>query len=252
MSGVRIEMDKGLQLLATSEAALQEVQDLWRLPSGYSDIVKRTVSQTRSKHGLFANVPIICKGERCPYLGTCSVDILNLPKGYRCPIEIGSIMARFEWYCQEFRVSEVDAVDLGQIKQLVDLEIMIMRCESNMALSADFIEETIKDLTKNGTPIYEKNITKANEFKITLMERHSKILKDLNATRSSKKETGPTDDASKAASIIMKRINDIAVQNGSSKQEVLEANYYDDSCNGIVIDEEELIADYVVEESGDE
>lgn len=233
------------------EKAINDIQNVWRLPAGHIDKVKSTYATMNAKHGLFANVPIICKGERCPYIGTCTVDILNLPTGYRCPLEIGAIMARFESYCDEFNVSEKNAVDLGQIKQLVDLEVMIMRCDSKMAISADFIEETLKDVTKTGTPIYEKVVTQANQFKMTLIDKHGKILKDLAATRSSKKDTGNDDDASKVASVLMKRVHEISSQLGMQTQEVLNADYYEEVDDGSVIDESELYEDFAEEQEGD-
>lgn len=230
------------ELIGIHEKAVNDIKNVWRLPEGHVDKVKSTYAVMNSTHGLFSNVPIICKGEGCPYIGTCTVNILDLPTGYRCPIEIGAIMARFESYCQEFDVNERNSVDLGQIKQLVDLEVMIMRCDSKMAISADFIEETLKDVTKTGVPIYEKVVTQANQFKMTLIDKHGRILKDLAATRSSKKDNGGGDDASKAASVIMKRIHEVSSQLGLQTQDVLNADYYDSGTedDGTVIDESDL------------
>lgn len=245
-------MENELLEAGIHQAAIVEIQNIWRLPQQHIAQVKNTYDITNSKHGLFTNVPIICKGEGCPYIGTCTVPVINLPQGYRCPIEIGAIMARFERYCEEFGVTERNAVDLGQIKQLVDIEIMIMRCDSKMAMSSDFIEESLKDITKTGVPIYEKVVTQANQFKMTLLERHARILKDLAATRSSKKEKGVEDDASKVASIIMKRVQEVSQQVGVSAKDVLEADYYDDpNYDGVVIDEEDYERYADVTEEGD-
>ncbi len=249
MSDNNLEQLQSAGIFGTS---INEIQNIWRLPPQHVAQVKNTVETMNSRHGLFANVPIICKGESCPYLGTCTVPIMNLPTGYRCPMEIGAIFSRFERYCEEFEVTEENAVDLGQIKQLVDLEVMIMRCDSKMALSADFIEETLKDVTKNGTPIYEKVVTQANQFKLTLLERHSRLLKDLNATRSSKKEAKIDNDASKVASIIMKRVQEVSSSLGVSSQDVLEVDYQDDAYAGTVIDERDYEDGVVVEVEGEE
>ena len=235
------------------ESAVKDIQNIWRLPTKHIKQVKQTVETTNSRHGLFTNVPIVCKGESCPYIGTCTVPITDLPTGYRCPIEIGAILARFERYCEEFEVTEANAVDLGQIKQLVDIEVMIMRCDSKMAMSADFIEESLKDVTKNGTPIYEKVVTQANQFKLTLLERHARILKDLNATRASKKEQKIDNDASKVASIIMRRVQEVSSNLGMSAQEVLEADYHEDpNYDGNVIDENDYDESGVILEGDDE
>ena len=230
------------------QQATKEIENIWRLPQSHIDKVKSTYATMNSKHGLFANVPIICKGESCPYIGTCTVNILDLPIGYRCPIEIGAIVARFEQLCLEFGVTEKDAVDLGQIKQLVDIEVMIMRCDSKMAISADFIEEVLKDVTKTGTPIYEKVVTQANQFKMTLLDKHSRLLKDLAATRSSKKETNNDDDASKVASLIMKRVQEVSSNLGMRAQDVLNADYYDDPNDDTVIYEDDVTEEVIEEQ----
>lgn len=229
----------------------KEIENVWRLPQSHLNKVKSTYATMNAKHGLFANVPIICKGESCPYIGTCTVDILNLPVGYRCPIEIGAIIARFEKLCEEFNVTEKDAVDLGQIKQLVDIEVMIMRCDSKMAISGDFIEETLKDVSKTGTPIYEKTVTQANQFKMTLLDKHSKLLKDLAATRSSKKDAGKDDDASQVASLIMKRVHEISSNLGMQTQQVLNADY-SDTYDDTVVYEEDLYEEGLEENLQDE
>lgn len=235
------------------QAAMSEIQNIWRLPQKHIAQVKQNYDISNSRHGLFANVPIICKGEACPYLSTCTVSILDLPTGHRCPMEIGAIMARFERYCEEFEVTEKNSVDLGQIKQLVDIEIMIMRCDSKIAKSSDFIEESLKDVTKNGVYIYEKVVTQENQFKMTLLERHARILKDLAATRSSKKDKGVADDASQVASLIMKRVKEVSQQVGVSSQDVLEADYYDDpNYDGVVIDEDDYESYADVVEEGEE
>lgn len=243
-----------LEAAGIYEHSVKEIQNIWRLPTKHVTQVKNTVEVMNSRHGLFANVPIVCKGEACPYVGTCTVPITDLPTGYRCPIEIGAIFARFERYCEEFDVTEENAVDLGQIKQLVDLEVMIMRCDSKMAMSADFIEEVLKDVTKKGVPIYEKQITQANQFKLTLLERHARILKDLAATRSAKKEQKIDNDASKVASIIMRRVQEVSSTLGVSSQEILEADYHDDSAyDGTVIDERDFDdTGVVIEEEGED
>ena len=72
--------------------------------SPQSIAVAQNMSQLyKIKHGMFACVPIICKGAGCPFFTSCRVDENYRVVGERCPQEIGAIMARYEYWCQHFK-----------------------------------------------------------------------------------------------------------------------------------------------------
>lgn len=222
-----VDKQQALATYGVNSTAYQQIQSIWKLNPVVEKHAKNSATTMNSRYGLIANIPIKCKGKDCPYYQTCTVDMVDLPNiiGSRCPIEVGALLARFENYCKEFEVTEDMTTDMGQIKELVDLEIMILRCDSKMAVSADFIEESLVDVTKQGISIYEKKVTPEAEYKLTLYERHDRILKNLNADRASKKEVLGTEDASKAASIIMRRMKEVAAKEGVAADEVLDATY---------------------------
>lgn len=218
-------INTALQIPGINNNAFSEVQSMWKLSPQTMSKVQQVALACNSRYAMLANIPIKCNGDTCPYFGTCSIDVLSLPVGERCPIEIATLLTRFEKYCNELEITDDMPVDLGQVKELIDLEVMILRCDSKMAMNVDFIEDSLVDVTKGGVYIYEKKVTQEAQFKLSLYERHSKILKDLNASRASKKEAGLVDDASKAAATLMRRIKEVSARSGSTMDEVLDASY---------------------------
>lgn len=240
-----------LDIPGVNKNALSEIQNMWKLSPLAMSKVQQVAVTSNSRYALLANIPVKCKGDQCPYFGTCSIDMLSLPVGERCPVEIATLLTRFEKYCNELEITDDMSVDMGQVKELIDLEIMILRCDSKMAMSVDFIEDSLVDVTKGGVYIYEKKVTQEAQFKLSLYERHSKILKELNASRSSKKEAGLVDDASKAAATLIRRIKEVSASSGGTMDEVLDASYtvHDDE---YVILEEDYNNDVIIDNNNDD
>lgn len=219
--------------LTQISSAMNDIQSMWNLPQQHIQAINKSATLINSRHGLLSGVPIICKDTECPYHDTCMVDPANRIVGSRCPQEIGALLARFEALCEEFKITEEDAVDLGQVKELVDLEMMMLRCDNKMAKDASFIERTVKDVLKNGRVLYEDQISQAVQLKLQLIEKHSKILKDLNGTRSSKKERNVLLDPSQQAAILIQKAKEIDLTIANMPIEVQDADYVEVDDNEI-------------------
>lgn len=238
MEQEKTTISTALDIPGVNNNALSEIQKMWKLSPLAMSKVRQSALTSNSRYSLLANIPIKCNGDQCPYVGTCPIDILGLPVGERCPVEIATLLTRFEKYCNELEITDDMPVDMGQVKELIDLEVMILRCDSKMAMNVDFIEDSLVDVTKTGVYIYEKKVTQEAQFKITLYERHSKILKDLNASRASKKEANILDDASKAAATIVRRIKEVSTANGATMDDVLDANYRVDEDEYVITEDD--------------
>lgn len=166
---------------------------VWDIPSSLMPIVESEISKFNVKHGMFASIPIICKGPTCPYRKACKVNDSILPINHRCPIEIAAIMARFEHWCNHFGIKsendvidDSDIVDATLIKDLVDNEIQVLRAENRIALSADFIERTITTVDNKGKAYYKDEVSPEAVFKLQLLDKRYKVLQLLNSTRKDK------------------------------------------------------------------
>lgn len=170
-------------------------KDVWGVPDAIMVQAESESKKFEIKHGMFAAIPLICKGDNCPYRTVCTVNQANLPimKGHRCPIEIGAIMARFEHWCNHFKIdtsndiiADADIVDASLIRDLVDNEIQVLRAENKMAMSADFISRTITTVDNKGKAYYKDEVSPEAVFKLQLLDKRYKIMQLLNSTRKDK------------------------------------------------------------------
>lgn len=148
-----------------------------------------------TKHGLYASVPIICKAEACPYAHSCPLLEQGMaPYGEKCPIEIAAIEDLFERYAEQFEIDldnrkAGDTVDLMMIKDLVDADIGLLRCDNKMAWDADYVIENTVGMTEDGEPVTRQELHPLTEYREKLINRKHKTLQLLNATRKDREGT---------------------------------------------------------------
>lgn len=183
-----------------------------QLPAGWGqsatnmDEVRKHRQSFNLKHGMFANVPMVCKGGDCPMSEVCTVAMQNRPVGQRCPIEIAAIIDRYDKYCEQLGLTEQDYFDLSQVKDLVDIEVKLLRANGQLAISGNFIEQVVTGIDDQGNAHLRPELHKATEYEEKLLSRKSKILADLNATRKANKSDSSVDDPSSFASSLMQRM----------------------------------------------
>ena len=169
-----------------------------------------------SKHGMFASVPIICKGPDCAYKEVCMVSQAQRVVGQRCPMEIAAILSRYEQWCMHFEINTSDdvidakdLVDATLIKDLVNIEVQILRAENKIAINGDFMADTLLDIDKKCQPYFGKIVAPETEFLMTLQDRKIKILNQLNATRKDKAADKRKESASDAAIEIFQKVKEL-------------------------------------------
>ena len=172
---------------------ISNIQNLWKLPQTSIQAAIDVSQVYKTKHGMFAGVPILCKGVSCPYAKVCMIPPNQRVNGGRCPMEAGAVMARFELWCKHFLIDisgpfikDEDLVDASLIRDLVDNEVQTLRAENRIAINADFIGEVISQIDNKGNVYYEETVTPAAEFKLLLQDKRYKLLNLLNSTRKDK------------------------------------------------------------------
>ncbi|MGL4820904.1 MAG: hypothetical protein ACRC5C_13120 [Bacilli bacterium] len=197
------------------ERALNELQmpATWNVSNEAKGMISQSVEIYNTKHGLYAAIPMVCKGQECPYASVCPlISGGQDPSGSRCPLEIGLILKRYEEYVHEFGVSEGDVVDMSMIKDLIDYDVQLFRAENKIAMEGDFVEDVIISVTEQGKEITAPQISKAAEYKERIMAKKHKVLQLMHSTRSDKagdKLTITLDPSSYAAKLMSQVAGDL-------------------------------------------
>lgn len=144
----------------------------------------------QTKMGLYASVPIICKAEGCPYADSCELMQMGMaPEGQKCPIEIAAIEDLFMRYCTDMSINPEDPnqqVDAIMVKEVVDMDIAMLRVDKKMAVSADFILDSVVGMTDDGHVLTKKEVHPMMDYKEKLRTQKYKTLNLLNSTRKDK------------------------------------------------------------------
>lgn len=188
---------------ALERALVSPLASVWGIDAQAAKGISRASGMAGLRHGFTAGIPIVCKGPACPYVQTCYLDPGERPLRGRCPIEIASLIHLFEQYCASLEVGPNDVVDLGLIKELVDIEIQIMRADNKMASDSDFVEEVTVAIDQAGKELKRPELVKAVDYKERLRRERHRILNLLNSTRKDRqRELPPVDPSSVAAALI--------------------------------------------------
>lgn len=143
---------------------------------------------TTGIHGIYAGIPIICKGRNCPFIDTCAMDALHIDLdtlvGQRCPVEVAEVLDLYQRYTKQFGIeeSQEDMVLVGLVKELIDYEVQIHRADHRMASQGDFLEDIVVGISDSGQPIVNKEIAKPIDYKERALKKKHEILQLLNST----------------------------------------------------------------------
>ena len=181
---IEIETPEQIKARALNEI---ELPSTWKVSNETKGMIAQSLEIYNTKHGLYAAIPMVCRGERCPYAEVCPLVSGGMdPSGSRCPLEIGLIMKRYDEYVNEFDINEDDVVDMGLVKDLVDYDVQLFRAENRIAMQGDFIEDVVVSVQDNGREITAPQISKAAEYKEKIATKKHKVLQLMHSTRSDK------------------------------------------------------------------
>lgn len=237
----------------TNKSGEELLAAMWGLTPAKTKQVSNISKVYFTKHGMFTAIPIICRGVDCVYKDVCMVDPSERTVGSRCPMEIAALITRFNQWCQHFGINidgesieSKDLVDATLIKDLVNTEIQILRAENKIALSGDFMGETLLEVDKKCNAYYGSIITPEAEFLMTLQDKKIKILNQLNATRKDKAADKRKEDASDEAVRIFQQMQELQRAQNKSKFDIMDIDFDE---NGEIIKEDQDNFTEIVEET---
>ena len=172
-------------------------QNIW----GYSDLglqaKKAAMAMLSTKHGMYARVPLSCKGDNCPYSDSCHLLPYNLaPVGEYCPIETAQIESRYMGYATDFGLDESSFTDRNLVAEIINLDIMIERCKALIAKEGVPVVDVVAGLSQEGEPFYRPEVSKYWEAYERAQKRRNEIYQLMMATRRDKKKDKADDTQS--------------------------------------------------------
>lgn len=194
-SSLKKDVEKQLQLMKEEkedrlEKAKANIPSTWKLSAKGLESVKRTIALYNTEYGLYASIPMICKGEECIYAELFPDLHEGLSEaGERCPVEVAMIVSKYDAYMKELEITQDDAVDMSILRDVIDYDIQIMRAENKMAIEGDFVQNVVVGVSETGVPITQEQISQSAQYKEKIQTKRNKSLELLNSTRKDKAGT---------------------------------------------------------------
>lgn len=190
-SSLKAGVEENLEnmLVEKEEKEIEEKKTVmpWKMDKKGKAAVAKAVGIMNTTYGLYATIPLVCKGEECVYakLFPDTHDGLSV-EGQRCPVEVAMIMTKYDQYKKELNIAEEDAVDMSILRDVIDYDIQIIRAENKMAVEGDFVKDVTIGISQTGVPIIQEQISQAAEYKDKIQKKRNDSLKLLNSTRKDK------------------------------------------------------------------
>nr|DAM44838.1 MAG TPA: hypothetical protein [Bacteriophage sp.] len=190
--------EKAVKNREAMENMLAKNNNPWNYSPAALEAKTAAMAMLSTKTGLYARIPLTCKGENCPYAKACTVLEYDLaPVGEKCVLETSLIEKSLAGYCRDYDLSpESSYTDMTLVKELVNCDVMMERAQALLSQEGIAIEEVYAGSNDANENFYRKEISKPLE----LYERHSKmrarILSDMMGTRKEKARMKVADEKS--------------------------------------------------------
>lgn len=201
-------------LYNTEEEDEEEAKDLDRIEEGYKLLQRSFINTGRDpwsvsraghfsrklisthmnsmKNGLYSIYPIPCKRGACPYGSSCIAlrNHMEPPYGEACVIETAKIERLIIDYSSQFKMESSSATDRTMIRELVQLELLMDRCQNLMAQECSPLQEVVAGIGEDGSPYTQPVVSKYFDAWERMSKRKQSLLNDLEGTRRSKRGKG--------------------------------------------------------------
>lgn len=138
--------------------------------------------------GSTAMVPMIC-APTCPFKENCIFWKMNkAPFGRQCLIEVNLMREWIMAYFTDYKVDPNNFTEVTMINELAEIEVYQWRLNQTLARAenAELVNDSLVNMTAQGTPIYEKKISPYITAKETLLARKARLIKLMVGDRQEK------------------------------------------------------------------
>lgn len=170
------------------EDNMKNIKNIWNYSPKALEAKKAAMSMLSTKTGLYAKVPINCKGHSCPYATTCVLLEAGLDTpGEKCPLETALIEVRYAGYQDDYGLDASSYTDNTIISEIINLDVMMERAKSLLAAAQTPIEEVMIGVNEAGDALTRPEISKAWEIYERASNKREKLLDTMLGTRKSRK-----------------------------------------------------------------
>ena len=188
---------------------------------------RAAMAMLSTKHGLYAKVPITCKGESCPYAFQCELLKYQLaPVGERCPLETARMSEEYAGYAQEFNIDKASQTDKTLISEIISMDILLDRCQTLMAKEGTPVIDILAGISDSGEEIMQPAVSKAWEAFQAISKRRNDNMQLMMATRRDHKNDPDTEQ--KQTDILAEVISDPDFDKVETKPDIIETTEHDD------------------------
>lgn len=159
----------------------------WGLSPKAMTAKQAAMRQLSTKSGLYASVPITCKGDACPYSESCRLLPYDLaPEGEYCPVEIARVEHLAVGYYSDFDIDDMSMTDKSLLDEVIFLDVMLERCRALLSKEGTPVTDILIGMTERGEEIRQPNVSRAWEAYEKITKRKDQKLQLLAQTRNIK------------------------------------------------------------------
>lgn len=147
-------------------------------------IAEKELLESGLMPGMWSKIPKTCS-QRCALFLDNSCKLSNKPFGMICPEEKAYTEFLVRYYIESLEVEEIDIASISLIRDLVDVEIQLMRL-SKIKANEDFTIEQTVSFGMDGSEVTQIQENPLHNVDAKLAKRKQDILKLLAATREAK------------------------------------------------------------------
>lgn len=165
-----------------------QLQNLWGHSAEGLEAKKAAMTMLSTKNGMYAKVPIVCKGDDCPYNENCRLLPYGLAiVGELCQVETAEIEIRFNEYCKDFDFDNASFTDKNLMSEIITCDIMMERCKALMAKEGVMVVDVVAGISENGEEFYRPEVSRFWEAYERVSKKRDVDFQLMMATRRDKK-----------------------------------------------------------------
>jgi len=166
----------------------------WGLSTKGLQAKRLAMATLSTKNGLYARVPLVCKGDGCPYADQCQLLPYDMaPEGEYCAVELAQIDMRAMGYTQDIDYDTASFTDKNLMSELVTLDVMLERCKALLAKDGTPVIDMAIGVDQEGNEIRQPAVSKAWEAYEKISKKRDQTYQLLMMTRKDHKESGDQD-----------------------------------------------------------